>query len=102
MRSGTANVLGVKIESSTHDPQDLFQALHDLGKQVGSGQDAFFSRKGFEGACGFYETLPVLSAVVIANIWSSADGSCIKNLVWVNPRAAVRLDAELVKHLRLM
>jgi hypothetical protein len=65
-------------------------------------QEEFFRDKGFAGSGEFYDQLPVVSAVVVKTIWSPDGGLTPCNLVWVNPRAAVRLEDGVVEHLRSM
>jgi hypothetical protein len=100
MRSSSANVLAVKIDSTPHDPRDLTQALHQLGEQVISGDDDFFRNKGFEGAKDFSEKFALLSAVVVKSNWVATIGSDPSNLVWVNEAPAVQLNSGCVEHLR--
>jgi hypothetical protein len=100
LRPGRANVLAVKIESSTHDPADLIQSLVELEQLALTRQEEFFRRKRLAGSQEFYERFEALSAVVVKTIWSPCDGQVVHNLVWPNPRAAIRLKDGVIQRLR--
>jgi len=102
LRPGMANVLGVRITSSTHDPSDLPSALLEIGKLVQARDDGFFRKKAFDSAADFAGKIKALSAVVVKTDWHSIHGEQSRNYVWLNSVATVLLSADVADHLRSM
>jgi hypothetical protein len=96
---GAANVLVVKIDSSTHGPVELPKAMRELVGRADAGHDDYFSKRKAVSAAYFRRRWPALSAVVVKSVWSCTITGVSAGCVWVNPDAAVALPREVLAHL---
>lgn len=85
LRSDSANVLVLRLSSNTHEPEELFEALHELQQCVGRRDDSFFQNKKFDGVNDFLNQVVKLSAAcVIPHTYS-------ETILWTNANSTHRL-----------
>lgn len=95
-RPNTANVLALRITSSTHRPSGLFEAVRSIDRLVREGDQGFFQRKGFESIDDFRHQFAKLSAVcVIPHLMT-------ETTLWKNPAAMHPLSASLATLFRFV
>ena len=97
-----ANVLAVICDSSTHEPEEVRDALCEMQKRSDLGDDEFFQRKKLRGAKDYKSQLRKLSAVVAFGKWFSVTEKRPPNYVWPNPQATCLLSDELLTTLAVM
>ncbi len=102
LRDGMANVLGVRVQSCTHDTWDFRHAIPALRERAAGGDDAFFRKREVADAAAFREQVRALSAVVIVHDWSPNSWTQPRNLVWLNPDASVPLPPAANEHFATM
>ena len=102
LRPETANVLAVKIDSSTHDPRELRESINELWKKARNGHDSYFSDNKAKGAADFLDLARALSAVVVKSIWAPDRVEERHNFIWCNPDATIPLSSDILEHLRSM
>jgi hypothetical protein len=82
---GVPNVLLVAIEGERADAFDIPEAVRGLRARADAKEEAFFTRRGFEGTRGFYERFLRLGAAIA---WCEAlAGGAGGTALWMNPSA---------------
>jgi hypothetical protein len=99
---GMANVLAVRIHSSTHELQDLPEAIFALRARARSRDNDYFQAKGFEHAEDFLIQAEALSAVMVKSSWTPIPSRPSRNYVWCNRSAEVPLKNSVLAHLKAM
>ena len=69
MRRGEINVLVISTSSNTHGYFDFREALNSLIEKTASGDNSFFTQKGFCGVADFLNQAGKLSAVLFRSAW---------------------------------
>jgi len=86
MIPGAINVLVIASDSSTHEKEDLQDAIISIHRLMRDQNEAFFIKKGFKGIRDFSSQAANLSAVLFKSTWSSLDNPC--NYLWNNNAAS--------------
>lgn len=102
LQAGMANVLAVMCDSSTHEPEEVRDALREMQERSDSGDDEFFQGKKLSGAKDYKGQLRKLSAVVVFSRWFSVTEKRPPNYVRHNPQATCLLSQELLTTLAVM
>ena len=95
MLPGTANLLIIGSDSSTHEKEDFFTQIKMVTDSVRQGNDAFFINKRFNGVGDFTAQIKNLSAVLFRSCW--IDNSHNRNYLWINKNANFELSEDIIK-----
>ncbi len=98
--SGMINVLAITTNSSTHEPEDVLEAIQSINELLNQGNDDFFKNKGLEGANEFLELSKALSGIVFKSTWVNNQKNY--NLVWRNANADHKISEDLMKYMKNM
>ena len=96
--SGMINVLA--INSSTHEPEDVLEAIQSINELLNQGNDDFFKNKGFDGANEFLELSKAMSCIVFKSTWVNRQKNY--NLVWPNANADHKISEDLIEYMKIM
>jgi len=96
--SDLPNVLIIRSHSTTHHAEELPMAACEIHQHVTDGNENFFQRKNFTGIPDFQDKCTLLSAAVVITGTIKASDLRPRNLVWLNPDAANRLDASILEY----
>jgi hypothetical protein len=102
MRPNMVNVLVITSDSTTHESEDLYQAIHFINQFVNNKDDAFFSAKGFQGTAGFMAFWKRLSGIVFRTIWISISNRTDRNTLWQNVQAEQHIPEAVAEYFRKM
>lgn len=94
LRPKTANVLALRITSSTHRPSGLYEAVRSIDRLVREGDEVFFQRKGFESINDFRHEFSKLSAVCVI------PHEITETTLWKNPEGMYPLGESLAELFR--
>ena len=83
-----ANAVLVAVEGDTAEVLDVAAATHALRSRADAKDEAFFTRRGFDGTHGFYERYLRLSAVFV---WCEGAAGDARASVWTNRSARIAL-----------
>ena len=90
LRQDSANVLALRITSSTHRPSGLFEAVRAIDRFVRDGDDGFFQqKKQFASLDDFRHQFTKLSAVCVI------PHTLTETILWKNPTATHVLSDSL-------
>lgn len=96
-----ANAVVVAIEGDTAAALDVGAATRALRSRADAKDEAFFTRRGFEGTRGFYERYLRLGAVFV---WCEEATGDARATLWTNPSARIvlpeRASRACLNHLR--
>jgi hypothetical protein len=88
------NAVLVAIEGDTADAFDVAAATHSLRSRADAKDEAFFTRRGFEGTHGFYERYLRLGAVFV---WCEDAVGDARAAPWTNRSARIALPERAVR-----
>lgn len=103
---GMINVLVITTNSSTHEPEDVREALQSINDLLIQGGDDFFrknshlKRLGITGANDFLERRKNLSCIVFKSTWVSSQKNY--NPVWLNTNADHMISEDLIEYMKKM
>lgn len=100
MIAGMANVLVCSSNSSTHERDDLIDAIQSINSLISEKEESFFIRKGFKGTQDFLSHTKNLSGIVFRSTWS--DQGKALNFLWCNKQAEHQMPEQIKKHLSEM
>ena len=95
MLPGTANLLIIGSDSSTHENEDFVTEIKMVTDFVRQENDAFFIEKRFRGAKDFTTQIKNLSAVLFRSSWIG--NSHNRNYLWINKNANYKLSEDIIK-----
>lgn len=87
------NAVLVAIEGDTAAAFDVAAATHALRSRADAKDEAFFTRRGFEGAHGFYERYLRLGAVFV---WCEDAAGDARAALWTNRSARIAVPERAV------
>lgn len=93
MIPGSINVLVIASNSSTHEKEDLQDAIRSIHRLMRDKNETFFIKKGFNGISNFYSQAANLSGVVFKSIWSNLENPC--NYLWNNDAAIHKIPDDI-------
>lgn len=93
MIPGTINILVIASDSSTHEKEDLQDAIISINKLIRDKAEDFFVKKGFSGIDDFSSQAVNLSGILFKSTWSSLSNPC--NYLWCNQDASLKIPGEL-------
>jgi len=93
MIPGVINVLVIASDSSTHEKEDLQDAIISIHQLMRDQNETFFIKKGFEGISDFSSQAANLSGVLFKSTWSSLSNPC--NYLWNNNAAYHKIPDEI-------
>jgi hypothetical protein len=99
---GLVNVMLFRLDSDTHSPADLTDAINELNGRIQERDDEFFRWKGINSAEEFLMMTRRLSGIVFRTSWAPSPELQNENEIWVNQYAACLLTNGLVEYLRRM
>lgn len=93
MIPGTINILVIASNSSTHEKEDLQDAILSIRELASDGNEAFFVKKGFRDINDFFSQAENLSGVLFKSTWSSLYNP--ENYLWCNQNALLKIPDEI-------
>lgn len=93
MIPGSINILLIASNSSTHEKEDLQDALVSITELVRDKKEEFFVNKGFCDINYFLSQAENLSGVLFKTSWSSL--SIPSNYLWCNQKATSKIPDEI-------
>jgi hypothetical protein len=83
------NVLVISTDSNTHGYFDFGEALKSLAEMIASGEDGFFTQKGFSSIDDFLGQAGKLSGVLFRSAWVPLHGNGVDEFdtLWHNTEA---------------
>lgn len=95
------NVLAITTNSSTHESEDVLEAINSINLLLRLRDDEFFKKKKLKGgAKEFLELTKALSCIVFKSTWMSSQKK--SNLVWLNENADHEIAEDLIRYLEKM
>lgn len=102
MLPSVANVLVITSDSTTHEAEDLYQAIHFLIRCINKKDDAFFINKGFLNAADFLAYWKRLSGIVFRSIWINISNRGDRNILWHNEYAEYQIPESVAAYFKKM
>ena len=93
MIPGSINILLIASNSSTHEKEDLQDALLSISELLRDKKEEFFIKKGFCDINDFLSQAENLSGVLFKTSWSSLSNP--SNYLWCNQKAALKIPDEI-------
>ena len=100
MVPGMINVIICSTASSTHEREDLLDAIRSINSLIKKMDDDFFVRNGFKAVSDFLDHTKHLTAILFKGIWFNA--SQPPNLLWCNSKAECQIPNDLQEYLSTM
>ncbi len=86
MIPNSINVLVISATSSTHERENLIEAINSINGQISQHNEEFFKKKGFVRIQDFLDQVRNLSGILFKSSWVDSKGNPT-NLLWCNERA---------------
>jgi len=93
MVPGSINILVIASDSSTHEKEDLQDALRSISDLLRDKEEEFFVKKGFRGINDFLSQAENLSGVLFKSTWSSLSNP--GSYLWCNQYALLKIPDEI-------
>jgi len=100
MIPGMVNVVVCTSNSSTHEREDLYDAIGSINALISKNDEEFFIQKGFNGIQDFLSYTKNLSGIIFRSTWS--DQGRALNLLWCNKQAENQIPEPIRKYLSEM
>ena len=100
LRPGMPNVLGIRLDSSAHEPMEVDCALAELYHLAEAGDHAFFQQKGFRDARDYLGGLSRLTVIVVCG-WDLVVTEA-RNHVWQNSNCEIHLPKSVLDFFAVM
>lgn len=93
MIPGAINILVIASDSSTHEKEDLQDAIISINELIRDKEEDFFVKKGFSGINDFISQVVNLSGVLFKSTWSNLSSPA--NYLWCNKDASLKIPDEI-------
>jgi hypothetical protein len=93
MIPGSINIMVIASNSSTHEKEDLQDAILSIRELVRDKNESFFVKKGFRDINDFLSQAENLSGVLFKTTWSSLSNP--ENYLWCNQNALLKIPDEI-------
>ena len=100
MIPGMVNILVCTSNSSTHEKDDLIDAVRSINQRIRSQDETFFVKEGFRGVDDFLSLIRNLSGVLFRTTWSE-EASAV-NFLWSNHQAELQIPEAIREYVTRM
>ena len=97
---GMVNVIICTSNSSTHEREDLHDAIGSINTLISKNDEGFFIQKGFEGIQDFLSYTKNLSGIMFRSTWSEQARAL--NSLWCNKQAENQIPEPIREYLSKM